>query len=198
MLGVLGTTRRFHRRFVKTYYDQKGDRNTVNLVVVTGGQTTQAIDFQLQSTLQTQITPAEGGALAGRTELGAQIGIVFPPGATAQSVQMVFSPTSQVFGPRGFTFDMDAYIDGVLQQDFTFNQPVTVRLDYTDEQLGGMNEKHLRLFAWNSTRQKWEDAACKPYDRHLEENWLTVAICHLSRYNWYDQPYLIMLPYVMH
>ncbi len=76
-----------------------------NLVHITGGQATTGIDFQLQATLQTTVTP-DGSIFNGYTVLGPKISVTVPPGAVSDTIQMLFSPTSELFGPRGFTFDL--------------------------------------------------------------------------------------------
>ena len=91
--------------YVLTYYNQKGDSAAANLVHITGGQATTGIDFQLQATLQTTVTP-DGSIFNGYTVLGPKISVTVPPGAVSDTIQMLFSPTSELFGPRGFTFDL--------------------------------------------------------------------------------------------
>jgi hypothetical protein len=59
---------------------------------------------------------------------------------------------------------------------------VTVTIHYTDTDVAGLDEASLVLEYWNVSENAWEDVACGPYDRHPDENWLSVPICHLSRF----------------
>ena len=78
-------------------------------------------------------------------------------------------------------------MDGSLLDDFAFNQPISVRIDYTDASIVGFVEETLLLNYFDEATQKWVDAAttCTPpstYTRNLSENYFIVNICHLTEF----------------
>ena len=78
----------------------------------------------------------------------------------------------------------------------TFSVPVSVTLYYTDTDIAGLDEIMLLLANWNAGLSTWEDAACGPYVRHPDENWLAVPISHLSRFALFGK-HKIYLPIVI-
>jgi hypothetical protein len=108
----------------------------------------------------------------------------------------VASPaTSYTFA--GHAFQLEAYHDGVLLSDQTFGVPVTITLHYTETDVAKTDESALQLLFWNAGSGKWDDASttCAPpssHDRHPNENWLAVPICHLSRFALFGQRRLYM------
>ena len=70
---------------------------------------------------------------------------------------------------------------------FTFQKPVTVTIHYSDADVEGVDENSLTLDYWDKTAGQWLDVTttCTPtstYDRHPDENWLAVPLCHLSEF----------------
>lgn len=80
-------------------------------------------------------------------------------------------------------------LDGVGNPvpSYTFSQPVTITLVYTDSDIVGTEEALLALYYWDTVSSAWRDAAtsCSPvstYVREMPINRLSVAICHLSEF----------------
>lgn len=86
----------------------------------------------------------------------------------------------------GHAFNLEAYQGGAHLPGFTFAEPATVTIHYSDDQIAGLDEASLRLYYW--TGSGWADAAntCGPppsnYVRDLAHNILSVQICHLSEW----------------
>lgn len=85
----------------------------------------------------------------------------------------------------GPTFDLRAFKDGKIQADFRFQRPVRVEVGYRDTDITDVDEAHVKLYIREN--DQWKDAAttCTPtsqYERNLQENELTIEICHLSQY----------------
>ena len=59
-------------------------------------------------------------------------------------------------------------------------KPVTITIHYSDADVTGIDEESLVLEYWDEFVGAWMDAACGAYDRHPDENWLAVPICHLT------------------
>jgi hypothetical protein len=115
--------------------------------------------------------------------------------ATAQG-----SPGDFVFA--GNAFDLDAYQGETLLAGFTFSKPVTITLHYDEADIGGVDEDTLVLEYWDEGASGWVDAAstCIPpsvYDRHPDEDWLAVPICHLSRFAVFGEQRKVFLPLVL-
>ena len=132
--------------------------------------------------------------------------IHIPRGAVTETTLLAYTAVNTATAPSGFVFasrafELDAYQNGMFSPGFTFNVPVTVTMHYTETDLVGMDETTLRLYYWNNNTSQWEDVAttCVPhsaYDRHPNENWLTITICHLSKFALFGQ-HRIYLPLVL-
>lgn len=135
----------------------------------------------------TTVDPTTGGTLVYTDTQGNPTTVEVPGGAVSEPVTLAYTPVSLPTHPispnllfAGHAFDLDAYQGGTLQPGFVFSKPVTITIYYSDDDVEGISESSLYLYYW--TGDAWEDAACGPYDRHLDENWLAVPICHLSQY----------------
>jgi hypothetical protein len=132
--------------------------------------------------------------------------IHIPRGAVTETTLLAYAAAGTATTPSGFAFagrafELDAYQNGMVSPGFAFNVPVTVTMHYSETDLVGMNETALRLFYWNEDTSQWEDVAttCTPpstYERYPNDNALTIAICHLSKFALFGQ-YGAYLPLVM-
>ena len=131
--------------------------------------------------------------------------IQVPSNAVSETIMLIYTPVETTTAPSGFAFaghvfDLDAYQSGSLLSNFAFSTSITITLHYTDTDVDGMDESTLVLMYWNDSTGEWEDAinSCEPpssYDRHPDENWLSVGICHLSHFAMFGR-YKIYLPLV--
>ena len=141
---------------------------------------------------QTTVDPTTGGTLVYTDTQGNPTTVEAPGGAVSETVTLLYTPVpspTQPISPNlrfaGHAFDLEAYEGGTLQPGFVFSKPVTITIYYSDDDVEGISESSLYLYYW--TGSAWDDAAntCTPpstYDRHPDENWLAVPICHLSQY----------------
>ena len=101
----------------------------------------------------------------------------------------------------GHAFTLDAYEAGGHVKNFAFGEPVTVTLYYSDAAVAGIDEAGLTLQRWENGDSSDAAATCQPasaYTRNLEENWLSVPICHLSYYALAGDPqYTLNVPVIM-
>ncbi len=168
-------------------------------------------DIGADEVIATRISTDTTSSLVYTDTQGVSTAIQVPAGAVSEPVWLSFTPLlgplSLLFqtGPQhdltangeitspvglaytGKAFNLDVYQEGMLLPDFQFNLPVTITLGYTDTEINGIYEGTLVLEYWVDDISEWEDAAntCTPpsrYDRHLNENWLAVPICHLSHF----------------
>ena len=142
-------------------------------------------------------TTADGGTLAHYGSEGQETTVCLPVNAVTETTTLVYTPQDAPGAPpigytfAGRAFSLEAYRDGALLSGFTFEQPVTVTLEYTDAEVEGLDESTLVLHTWDGS--SWVDAAssCSPastYVREVEENRLSVGICHLSEFAVFGQP----------
>ena len=71
---------------------------------------------------------------------------------------------------------------------FPLNQPVTIVIEYTDEELLdlGISEANLELWLYNDATQQWEDArfTCVPpvFQIDTVANTVTIQVCHFTEF----------------
>ena len=114
-----------------------------------------------------------------------------PAYAVSQAITLAFALVTPPTGPSGFAFaghgfDLEAYQNTTWLPGFQFFAPgIRITIFYSNADVAGLNENALTLYYWDGSA--WVDAACGgPYDRHPDENWLSVPICHLSRFGLYS------------
>lgn len=117
--------------------------------------------------------------------------IVVPVGAVTETTVLLFTPVASATPPApllfaGHAFDLEAYINGVLQAGFTFNLPVSITITYADEEVDGLNEDSLVLLFEDGSA--WGNAACATPVANAANNLLTTLVCHLSRFALFGQP----------
>jgi uncharacterized repeat protein (TIGR01451 family) len=131
------------------------------------------------------IAPQAGGTLTFIDPQGLATTVDVPPGAANEEITLVFTPIPAPPHPTpfqfaGHAFNLEVYVDGKLVPGFTFLQPIDITIHYSDEDVAGLDESLLMLERWNGAA--WEDAACGAYDRHPQDNWLSVPVCHLTEF----------------
>lgn len=145
-----------------------------------------------------EITPGAGGTLTYTNTQGNKTTVAIPPGAVSQPISLTYASLS-----TWRSFSLEAYVDGVIQQNFVFSTPITITIQYSDTDVTGLDEDSLTLDYWDKTTSQWVDATttCNPasaYDRHPAENWLAVPICHLSEFTLFAQgKNLVYLPLIL-
>ena len=144
------------------------------------------------------IDPGSADEIAFQDPGDMTVSLQVPENSVTEETTLLYTQVHTVTEPgfAGVAFGLSAYQNGEHLENFTFETPVTVRLDYDEQILNGMDERYLLLFTWTGT--DWEDAACGAYERHLDENWLSVPICHLSKFALSEFFNKVFLPYVVH
>lgn len=75
-------------------------------------------------------------------------------------------PVVREFGPAGTTFD----------------RPVTVTITYSDEEVRGFDESHLRVFLYNETNGIYDREVTTITNRDLGNNTISFTVDHFSRF----------------
>ena len=147
------------------------------------------------------VTPGAGGSLVYTDTQGNPTSIEVPAGAVDQQVVLVYTPVLTTTAAPGLSFaghafDLEAFINGVLQPGFVFSLPLEITIHYSDQDVEGMVEETLALLVWDGSL--WQEAACGPYDRHPADNWLSAPVCHLSLFSMQGRStHLVYIPIVM-
>jgi len=149
------------------------------------------------------VEPGPGGDLVYTDTQGLPTIIRVPPGGVTDTILLAYVPLAAPTHPlpplKAFAhhaFTLDAYtLDGVHLPGFSFQEPVTAELHYSNADVGRVTEPSLELDTW--TGGAWQDAACGPYDRQAANNWLSLPICHLSEFALIGEPYRVYLPLVV-
>jgi len=147
--------------------------------------------------VQITLDPMAGGTLVYTRAEGGSTIVQVPPGAVTDTVTLRYVPILTVtnepdsFHFAGFAFSLNVYRNGVAAPGYRFAQPVTITVNYADDDIAGLDEGTLTLHTWNGSA--WVDAAesCTPvstYQRNPLDNWLSVAICHLSELALFARP----------
>lgn len=146
----------------------------------------------------TLIDPLVGGSLTYTDTAEHHFTFTIPGNAVDAATEFMLQPGGEPLVPNNFiftsqSFTLDAVADGVIVDDFVFQQPVTVRIDYAEEKINGVDEGSLLLHYYDEATGAWVDAAttCTPssvYRRELTENYFTVNICHLTEFAIFGRP----------
>jgi hypothetical protein len=173
-----------------------------------GGSVSDMVMIAIHSQISGTVDPTMGITLVYTDYQGVSTTVEIPAGAVTMTTLLafvpVFSPTHPVSPGLAFAnhnFGLNAYRFGPLP-GFTFVEPVTVSIGYSDADARWLDEASLGLYYWDGTA--WADAAstCTPassYARDPVQNTLAIAICHLSDWGMMGVPlprYDIYLPAV--
>lgn len=135
-----------------------------------------------------QVEPDEDTLLSFLGDDERDVEITLPNGAVTEETTLSFTALNMSLGgPPNFVFAanafrLDAFRDGQLLPDFTFDQPISVTLTYLDEDVAGLDEASLTLHHWDPDQRQWVDTACGGYVRKVDKNRITVPICHLTEF----------------
>jgi len=132
------------------------------------------------------------GQPAQLTSPSGAVQIDFPAGVVNSPTTFTFTPEispTQSTGLKNFagiSFNLTA-ADASGNPITSFQTPYTVTLNYSDENILGLDENSLFLYYWNTTTNAWEDAAstCAPTSTYLRSpanNSLKIKICHLTEF----------------
>ena len=145
-------------------------------------------DWYLTQAVEKTILGETGGTIVsndGNTE------VAIPPGAFEGEGTFTFAPQSWPAYDTGALFFAGISFE-LTAQDFlgdpitTFAQPIIITLYYDETDLGDIPDENLFLYFWDEDSSTWMDVVttCETgaYTRNLQENWLSVPICHLSQF----------------
>lgn len=132
--------------------------------------------------------------------------ITFPAGTVNITTTIVLTPTIAQHGGdlvfAGHAFVLEAYQGGAHQPEFTFEEPVTVTIYYSGQDIRLVSDESLLTLRWWDG-SIWLDAigSCNPqssYVRNIEENFVSIPICHSSMLGLFGPTNRVYLPLVLH
>ena len=151
-----------------------------------------------------RVDPANGGVFTYTDTQGNATIVQAPSGAVTAPIDLLYTPVATTAPPSGFAFaghafNLDAYRDGTALAGFVFEQPITITIHYSPADVAVVDPTALVLMYWNGSA--WVDVTttCTPpsvYNRHPDQNWLSVPVCHLSRFALFGPTHGIYLPVV--
>ncbi|MFN8445068.1 MAG: hypothetical protein U0175_30050 [Caldilineaceae bacterium] len=135
----------------------------------------------------TLVQPGQPATLDFSDPGGGKVTVQLPAGAVTQNTTLLYDDKADLSHPGAFnfagrTFTLTAYRDNNPQSNFTFQQPVTLVIEYTDGDVAGLNENELTLFFYNTTTNSWSDQGIVVVSRDPANNRITVQISHLTEF----------------
>lgn len=131
---------------------------------------------------------------------GSSIHVDVPAGAVTPAVTldfMTFDPPNA--GQPGFKVGGTSFgivVRDGADSDFTFAQPITLTIHYSDADVAGLDENMLMLRFYNPGTGAWSDDGIEFVSRDLVVNQLVVRIHHLTDFALGDATYIGFLPAV--
>ena len=148
--------------------------------------------------------------------------VQIPSAAVTDTIELLFSPStstpslvntteselipalSSTIPPdldfAGNAFALNAFKDGILLHEFVFEKPITISIEYDDNDITNVFENSQNLYYWDENKRRWEKASdtCDPPTTpilDLTNKSLGVSICHLSDFAVLgDKRYFMFLP----
>ena len=129
----------------------------------------------------TEFYPETGGTLNLGATWGHTTTVAIPAGAAAQTIVVTYTLVSGETYPN-LPPDANVGQDAIrLEANLAPGKPVTLTVQYSDEDVADVDESTLSLRTWNGSA--WVPAdTCGPYIRDMENNILKAVLCHFSDY----------------
>lgn len=118
-----------------------------------------------------------------------------------ESLSVVFTETAVSTDPpegydfAGLTFNLDAYVNGVITTPYTLTSPITLTITYNDADITHIvrGEQDLELRYWNGSA--WLNDGITLVERDLVNNRLVIVINHLTEFTLLGLPkFYVYLP----
>jgi hypothetical protein len=131
------------------------------------------------------VDPTTGGTLI-YTDTQENLTIIqLPSGAVTETTTLVYTPVQTATPPAnlafaGHAFLLEAYRNGTLLADFTFEDQITVTIHYSQANVAGLDEETLELRTWNGSA--WTTNGITLIERNTVHNYVVFSIAHLSEF----------------
>jgi branched-chain amino acid transport system substrate-binding protein len=144
-----------------------------------------------------EIYPDQGGTFDLDNTLGQTTTIEIPAGTTTETLVITYTLVATTTNAGVPTMAMMGEHAIRLEPNVSVSNPMTITIEYEDEDVVGVDESTLTLYTWNGSQ--WVDAEpCGGYIRDLYNNILKIIICHFSDYVLLgERQYTIYLPIIL-
>ena len=160
-------------------------------------------DIGADELVATVADPGSSTTLVYTDTWGSPTAINMPAGAVEDPITLLYTPVATATAPTGLgfaghAFDLEGYSGETLLPGLALDAPATVTIAYTQTEVSGLDKTALVLYYWDGAGRAWQDAACGPYERNADENWVSVPICHLSRFALFaEELHAVYLPVLL-
>lgn len=134
------------------------------------------------------VQPNQRGQIDYVSSQGLQIKVIIPAAAVDQSTLFVFteldtprsSPPDLAFA--GYAFALNAYQNGLLIENFVFQNPITIVVTYPAHIVTGVSEEQILLYAFAPSQNRWSTDGITLLVRDAANRQLTVLAAHLTEF----------------
>lgn len=131
--------------------------------------------------LNAEFYPDQGGVFDLENTLGQTTTLEIPANTVTETVLMTYTLVATMTNANVPTLTMIGEHAIRLEANVSIFNPMTVTIEYEDEDVMGAQESTLTFYIWNGSQ--WVDAEpCGGYIRDLDNNILKIIICHFSDY----------------
>ena len=138
---------------------------------------------------------------------GSAIAVHLPTGAVSETITLAYTDlgTLPTDPPSGFQFgnqifDLDAFHNDTLLENFTFQQPVTITLSYSDADVADLDEASLTVRYFDPKSNQWQTEGITIVERDLNNNRITFTVTHLTVFGMFgssETSFRSYLPFVV-
>lgn len=141
----------------------------------------------VSSSVVTGTISTTGGSLSFVDTDGGSVTVDVPAGSVTGTIELVYVDQAGPVAPGTFqfagrSFSLNAYRENGLVDDFVFQQPVTVVVQYTDAEIGSIGEGALTLYFYDEAASGWSTAGITVVSRDPANNRITFQITHLTEF----------------
>jgi hypothetical protein len=150
------------------------------------------------------LTPGTVTRLSYIDTQGLEVEFTFPADAVTSPIVVVIIPTLWS-GAGGYTFTGHAFelgiiLDEAIKSNFSFNAPISIEIEYSDEDIRVVYDESL-LALWWATELHFQDASLScdpPSDPSIDlvNNLFEISICQTGEYILTGPAHQIMLPVI--
>ena len=132
------------------------------------------------------VQPEAGAMIAFVNQDNLTTTIEVPPNAVTTPIQLVYTDLPAPDGGSGNLqlagryFRLTAYQAGAPLDNFTFQIPIRMVIEYQEADLGDIAEEELELCYYDTTTGEWRTDGIVVEQRDLVRNLITVSIAHLT------------------
>jgi hypothetical protein len=115
-------------------------------------------------------------------------------------ITLTFTPAGSVSVPpamsfAGLAFDLSAFQGNIPLPGLTFCPPLIITVQYTDEDVAGLDEEELEIRYWDGST--WSSEGITVIERRPEVNEIEFSLSHLSPFALILEGYIIYMPVVV-